>query len=74
MLFSGTVDQCQLAIGHIARIIKAKCSLLCSQSKNRRIPRQDDTEGEREIKEREQGGEREERERERGKRREREKG
>ncbi len=36
---TGTVDQCILAIGHIAKIIKAKASLLCTASKNRRVPR-----------------------------------
>ena len=36
---SGTQDQCGVAIGHMARIIKVKSSLFNKPNKNRRIPK-----------------------------------
>lgn len=39
VMYSGTQDQCVVAIGHMARIIKVKSSLLNKTNKNRRIPK-----------------------------------
>lgn len=38
-IYIGTQDQCVVAIGHMARIIKVKSSVLNKTNKNRRIPK-----------------------------------
>ena len=39
MLCAGTQEQCVVAIGHMARIIRGKSSLLNKTNKNRRVPK-----------------------------------